>query len=145
MCTVWWSRAPQLEDLEVPSTIPLDFQAALDHWSMPRCAEMHLVEFGQLEVPLAAAWRPGITEEVSWVEEVPPQEVEALEETVEENDTENVWLRARRKRWADETDSEESQVDGNFNDLQLQSPGQTWPKCSLSANSLGFCMVFHVE
>ena len=113
MCTVWWAQAPGLPHSKAPEPIPLDFLAALDHWLLPRCAEMQLVQFGAEGVPLSTAWLPGMANEVCWVEPVVEKAIETMEaeEAAEpEGEVENsVWLRARRKRWADETDTSEEE------------------------------------
>ena len=74
---------------------------------------MQLVQFGAEGVPLSTAWLPGMANEVCWVEPVVEKAIETMEaeEAAEpEGEVENsVWLRARRKRWADETDTSEEE------------------------------------
>lgn len=144
MCTVWWAQAPGLPPPQAADPIPLDFLAALDHWSLPRCAEMQLVQFGAEGVPLSVAWRPGMSHEVCWLEPVVEKAVETMEveeaaEAAEaDGDVENsVWLRARRKRWADETDSSEEESEEK---VPWQMPkGFSLFQCFAAKISLAMC------
>ena len=86
--------------------IPLDFLAALDFWSLPRYSELRLLSTSR------CCWRPGSAAQVVW-EEAPPS-------------APDTWLRIRtRRRWADETDSDEElgKVVGSVTDASESRPG----------------------
>ena len=131
-CTVWSAYSPgwQSQGGSFAPTIPLDFLAALDFWSMPRFEDIRLVRFGD-GVPLETRWEFGMSESVVWKSETEGKEekeksqtpwdveipkVRSEEDTRSEeksqeapSDQSQVWLRVQRARWADETDTEEEE------------------------------------
>ena len=124
---LWSSVAPGSEPVpRLDGPIPLDFLAALDFFAVPRFVEVKSVRLSSLGLPLAAHWSPGTVGSLSleWeqaqqvAEDGSPEQREPSEEPTQaeagdEPEKEDVGLqlwgiiRARRKRWADETDSDD--------------------------------------
>ncbi|CAK9061601.1 Ubiquitin carboxyl-terminal hydrolase 24 (Deubiquitinating enzyme 24) (AtUBP24) (Ubiquitin thioesterase 24) (Ubiquitin-specific-processing protease 24), partial [Durusdinium trenchii] len=123
-CTMWCACAPgrlpverrNARDSTESGGIPLDFLAALDFFGMPHFAEIRVVRFGD-GVPLEVRWEVGTNDEVIWEEEEEEENSETAQTSLLEgaseqaksqdapSDQSQIWIRVQRRRWADETDS----------------------------------------
>ena len=83
---------------------------------MPHFAEIRVVRFGD-GVPLEVRWEVGTNDEVIWEEEEEEENSETAQTSLLEgaseqaksqdapSDQSQIWIRVQRRRWADETDS----------------------------------------